>query len=201
MTPLVVAVDNAFLYWTNGGGSIGRCPLAGCADAGAFATTTGSPRGIAVDDQSLYWTDSTAGAVYVCDLAAGCAAHTGLAQSQNQPSAIAVDSAFAGGAARANAYWTNYGDGTVMTCSVAACSTPTKIATGQGQPRAIAVDVDRVYWGSTDATNGGLMACARPDCPGGPTRLAKGQPWAIAIDGANVYWLDAEDGTLKRVAK
>jgi hypothetical protein len=68
-----------------------------CPEAGGTATlftTDESPSGLAADGASLYWTnDSTPGSVGTCALGAVCKGSMTVASGQNDPLAIAVNSA------------------------------------------------------------------------------------------------------------
>lgn len=103
-----------------------------------------------------------------------------LASSLSQPWGIAV-----GGG---NVYWTNSGDGTVMTAPVVGGVTPTTLATGQSTPMSLALDGTYVYW--VDSAGGTVMQCALGGCGGSPLALASGQgtPWGVAVDATSAYW-------------
>ena len=94
-----------------------------------------TPREIAVDATSVYWTSYADGAVM--KVAIGGGAPTLLASGQKDPFAIAVDAA--------SVYWTNLGDGTVMKVAIGG-GDPTVLASGQISATGIAVKAGRVYW-------------------------------------------------------
>ncbi len=72
--------------------------------ATTLASGPSGPYGIAVDATSVYWTNSTGGAVMKVPLDGGVA--TTLASGQSGPFDIAVDDS--------SVYWTNTDGGTVM---------------------------------------------------------------------------------------
>jgi hypothetical protein len=93
-----VAVDPAFVYWTNGsffftgGTTIGRAPNTIPPQSGNNSLVTGlvNPRGVAVDSTSIYWADSEAGTIGKAGLDGGApdpSFVTGLAG----PVGVAVD--------------------------------------------------------------------------------------------------------------
>jgi hypothetical protein len=103
-----------------------------------------------------------------------------LASNLSSPWGIAV-----GGG---SVYWTNSGDGTVMTLPATGGGTPTALATAQSTPRSIALDAANAYW--VDSGAGTVMQCARAGCGGAPLALASGQgaPWGVAVDATSAYW-------------
>jgi hypothetical protein len=112
---------------------------------------------------------------------AGVCQPLALATGQDQPWGIALGSS--------NCYWTNRGNGTVMTVDAAGATTadaagtpaPSVVASSQNSPTSIATDAMNVYW--VDTTNGGsVLECALGGCAT-PFALASGQPspWGIAI--------------------
>ena len=112
-----------------------------------------------------------------------------LASGQSGPAFLVVDGQ--------NAYWTDYGGGTVMKVGLNG-GTVVVLASGQSEPQGIAVDATSVYW-----TNFGGGSVARTSLSGGTvTTLATGQasPYAIAVDSMNVYWTnDNSSGTIMKV--
>jgi hypothetical protein len=113
---------------------------------------------------------------------AGACQPTALASNLSSPWGIAV-----GGG---NVYWTNVGDGTVMTLPAIGGGTPTTLATAQSTPRSIALDAANAYWVDSDPTMGMVMQCALGGCGGAPVAIVSGQgaPWGVAVDATSVYW-------------
>ena len=113
-----------------------------------------------------------------------------LASSLSKPWGIALSAT--------HVYWTNTGDGTVMTVPIAGGVAATVLASGQSNPMSIAVDATNVYWAATGG--GTVMKCALGGCAGTPTALASAlsSPWGIAVDAANAYW--TAGGAVSRIA-
>ena len=102
---------------------------------------------------------------------------TTLASGQSAPWGLAVDST--------NVYWTNQGDGTVMSVPKAG-GTITTLASGQGAPCSVASDGINVYWVNYfDQT-----VVSVPVTGGSPSTLATSQQdaWGLAIDSQNIYY-------------
>ncbi len=105
---------------------------------------------------------------------------TTLASSLSAPWGLAISGS--------NVYWTNSGDGTVMTVPAVGGVTPTTLATNQGTPLGIAVDGVDAYW--VDSAGGLVLQCALGGCNGVPRVLAPGlsTPWGVAVDATSAYW-------------
>jgi hypothetical protein len=127
-------------------------PLGGGAPT-ALAGEQASPRSIAVDSTSVYWTnESDGGAIVRAPTDGGDATVLALA---TRPSGIAVDATYV--------YWTDLGAGTVMAVPIDG-GTPLTIASGQPCPQAVAVNATSVYWTNfgESSSAGTVMGAAKP---------------------------------------
>jgi sugar lactone lactonase YvrE len=106
-SPYGVAVDSANVYWTNGGATVMKCPLTGCASAATLTSAQANVSGIASDGVNVYWTEFGNGSVMRCPVD-GCAGGPTVVSAGmgGQATGIALDAACV--------YWANYGGGTVM---------------------------------------------------------------------------------------
>ncbi len=118
----------------------------------------------------------------------GQACQKGLCQPATLASSLATPWGVA--IAGTSVYWTNSGDGTVMTLPVAGGVTPTTLANGQGTPLGIALDAADAYW--VDGAGGIILQCALSGCGGVPRVLASGRtsPWGVAVDSTSAYWTE-----------
>lgn len=99
-----------------------------------------SPVSVAVDSDSVYWTERASGAVFKNPLVLAGSTPTVLANGQAQPYGIALDAQ--------NVYWTNEGTNNVLRVSKGGGSR-TEIAGSQGTPHGLTVDSSLVYWANT----------------------------------------------------
>ncbi len=184
--PIRVAVDATNVYWTNAGrgcpfdagvsvpinmrcgGSIMTMPLQGGTPT-ILASGQNNPWGIAVDRNSVYWTNFGDGTVMKVPRLGGMT--TTLATGQNLPYGIVTDAT--------SVYWAG-GDGVrkvpLMGGSIATLAT--------GLAAGIAVDPSGVYW---TTSYGGTVENVSLD-GGAVATLASGYAFAgIAITGTSIY--------------
>lgn len=201
--PWGIAVQGAFVYWVNRGGTVMRVPTGGGTPT-VLAAGQANPSSIAVDANRVYWTNAGAqtcmsqtgacganpdGSVMSMPLAGGTP--TLLAGGLCGPDSIAVDAV--------NVYVTDAGNGRIAKLPIAG-GTPTTLASGQFLVGSLAVDATSVYWTAFDLSGlqGSVMQV--PITGGVPTAIASG--WApvlygtpcgttattLAAEGASVYW-------------
>jgi hypothetical protein len=172
--PLRIVADDTMVCWANEGTysqSDGRVQCRTWSwDAMAMAPVFGmglaldvpgqaAPRGLALDDGGVYWTNFASGEVRwarrMPDGTFGAAAT--IATEQGNPNGIAVDAA--------TILWTNWGNGTVMSLAKDALEvSPSLIAHAQDRPGPMVVRPDAVYWlneGAADQPVGTLVRLAR----------------------------------------
>ena len=154
-----------------------------------LASGLSNPFKITVDSTSVYWTESSGGAVKKVSKNGG--AVTTLASGLNWPLDIAIDST--------SVYWTEALNptGKVKKVSING-GTVTELAYDLNSPRFIAVDSNStwVYW-----TEGSGAIKKVLTTEGGLTTLASlTDPLGIAYFLGSVYCTDNSSGTVKRVA-
>jgi hypothetical protein len=146
---LLLAVDSASIYFTDGAG-VNVCPITGCSGAPTVLFAAKGATGIVIDTANVYVTtdltgiDSTSGAVLSCAKSGCDGKPIALATGQFGPLAIAVS----GG----TVYWGNtQGDADIWACTSSGCMQMPRVVTMAALPISLAVDSARVYWASLGA--------------------------------------------------
>ena len=191
-TPIGIAADGEFVYWTNRGQAGGAVLRARRDGTGVTVLATGQGgyiSGIAVDAENVYWTTFAATNVSTCPKAGG--AVQVLASGENGPAGIGVWGR--------NLYWTSFGGGTV-----------TQLALDTGVRTVLATGIPYTLGGgSTDGVSIYLTGVSsnsiyRMPIGGGPlTTIATGQayPAYSAIDERHVYWANGNSGNITRAPR
>jgi hypothetical protein len=161
----------------------GRCVI-------TLAANEASPFGIAVDSQSVYWTNYAANGTVKKVSLDGSNPMT-LASGQGYPDALALDATYV--------YWANGADtGSIMKVALGG-GTPIALATNRDSPTALAVSATNVYW----AEGSGL---AEVPLSGSTTPIVL---WTgigvttagVAVDARNVYVTVSDVGATGFVAQ
>jgi len=174
-----IAVDSAYVYWTDNEGAVMKVPLCGGKPT-KLASGVGG-HAVAVHDGIVYWTTGSSLAPAVMSVMSVPSRHSKprTLESGGIPAAIAVDNV--------SLYWTDLGNGSVMTAGLAG-GPPLTLASGTS-PGGLAVDAVSVYW--TDSTHVLKVSIAG----GTPVTLAssKGCPGYVAVGATSVCWTDCGD--------
>jgi hypothetical protein len=153
-------------------------------------------RGLALDDENLYWSESTAPAADIAVIKSPRALaakrrwiRTELAKTARPP----TDAVQRVWVHSGHAYWlSGEGPTRLVSCSVAGC--PSGVRTlAQGSIKLAAIDASGAYFIEPSSSSSGgwrLMTCSLPDCGGGPRQLSPlrgDQPESLALDEKAVY--------------
>jgi hypothetical protein len=199
-----IAVDSKNVYWAvdtfaNVGAitCVLKVPLNGGAVTSILQPGTESctPMGLAINGDSVYWTNDARGTVMRAPLQGGKS--TTLASGEDYPNGIAVDAT--------SVYWVVVNEGTVVKAPLGGGKV-TVLASGQTIPSRLTVNATSVYWtnwGTYDSSYTDGTVVQVPLSGGAPTTLASGQfsPNGIAVDASDVYWTNFGDGTVMKVSR
>ena len=200
-------INNGSISWLSHGGS----------SPTILAEHQWDPLRMALDDASIFWTNSKGDAIMKVPIDRSFVAVT-FAKDDQHPYGIAVDDA--------NVYWTATGKVSIEPGSTSAPppagfvmrapksgGEPTTVASGQAYPLSIAAHGDHVYWvnvglfGNYDTPGTGSVMKAPID--GGPPVVVVpnlNAAWDLAVDDANIYYATIGtkanrrcDGTIEKV--
>jgi hypothetical protein len=166
-------VDASSVYWLEDDGSVKKVPVAGGAVT-ALATGLLSPRDLAQDSTSLYFTDVQAGKVQRVAKSGG--AVTTLASSLTSPYAIAVDSS--------NVYFIENGNSTLSKVAKAGGAV-SALVTGSINSDVLAVDGSGLYYFAPS------QVIYKASLAGGSGTMLENiidAGSSIVIDSTSVYW-------------
>jgi hypothetical protein len=155
--------------------------------------STGHLGYLAVDAQSIYYTDLLAGVVGTAPIG-GNGNQMALAQGQGRPTGIAVTPQAL--------FWSNSTAGNIVRLPLGtgvAMAMP--IAGGLSAPNALVVDGASVYFSQN--VQAGSIAKVGVLGATPPATLASNQPFptCIAVDATSVYWIDGGGGTISKTGK
>lgn len=192
-----MAKDGDFIYGTSSsGGSVWKVPVAGCAIPSNCAQILSTPgtnyRDLAVNEDAVFFTDSSAGRVVRVnkDGSAQC----GLVSDSTAPWGIV--------ASTSQVYWCVSGGASIRVVSTACGGTNSSLLVPTVAPHHIAMDESGLYW--TKKT-GGLVSWASKD--GSSTEpvwsgsTPGGYMFAPVLDDAWVYWREGKENPIGGTAR
>ncbi len=203
--PWAMASDANRVYWVEYGSDQGTadgvaasCPVSGC-DSGlvVYTSTETNPKGIAVDDQNVYWgsvspSDTNTGAIWSCPIAGCAAGHPTKLAIAISPWGIALDSSYV--------YWVDNDDNSVhrvpKTSGAGGVLAENSVlydgVSGDTvEPQQCAVDATSVYF--TDV-NGSVYQI--PITGGTPVVIGSGPRgsvnFGLALDSTSLYYAEPD---------
>jgi hypothetical protein len=174
------APSEAFVYWADATGAIGRANLDGTGVTLDFVATAARPLGVAVDGRHLYWSNPSTNAIGRANLD-GSGVNQSFIATQGYPLGLAVDGE--------HVHWGDGGAGGIGRSNLdGSGAIPTFIANARSA-LGLALDGRHVYW-----TNSRTSSIGRANLDGSgaePNFLASVSTAAgVAVDGRHVYWSD-----------
>jgi virginiamycin B lyase len=188
------AQADAFVYWSNDDGSIGRANLDGSgAETLISVSETGAylPFGIAVDAQHIYWDDSSNGTIGRANLDGSHVNDSFItAVAHSAPEGVAVDGQYI--------YWDNTNTDTIGRANLDGSGVNESFITGGDAPDALAVDGQYIYWANFGSDTVGRANLNGSDVNNSfitdPPSVVSG----VAVNGQYVYWSSRAAGTIGR---
>ena len=170
---------NAYLYWTQQGGTTVERTTAGGADATRTLVSGGKfTAGVAVGAGHVYWADVGTSSIGRANLD-GTGVEPEFIKGAVQPAGVAVDAG--------HIYWSSFIPGLIGRAALDGSKPEPEFIKGASAPQGIAVDSGHLYWASYEANSIGRANLAggevEPEWITGPTL-----PVGIAVDGGHVYW-------------
>lgn len=192
--PEDIAVDERYVYWTNGRppaeSQVQRCAIDGCARAPELIAN-GQIWATRLDlrDRELVWTNWNVdgrggGEVLSCPTEGPCTPRSLLTGPLAQDLVLGSDTMFLGGM------------DVLRSCARTGCATASAIARHDGlYSWHVALTGTTLVW----VTDQGVFACETTSCS--PRRIVEVyRPNGLATDGAFVYWTEWEAGAVRRCA-
>ena len=188
MVPLSLAARaDAFVYWGQGV-AVGRANLDGTGVTQSSIAPAGSPQGVAVDGQHVYWTNFFTNSIGRANLDGSGINQTFIspATAGDTPKGVAVD--------RQHIYWTS-NRGTIGRANLDGTGVDQSFISGASALAGVAVDGQHIYWANVAA---GTIGRANLDGSGvDPTFITCASvPQGVAVDGQHIYWTN--NGTIGR---
>ena len=185
----VVPAAEADIYWGDYAG-VGRSSLDGF-DVNSSFVSGGTPGYVAVDSNSVYWTNLTANIGRASKDGSGSPAQNFITvDSGAYPWGITVDSG--------TIYWANYLANTIQTANASTgLGVQTLLSTSQTNPLGLTIDKDYVYWAGA---GNGTIGRARRDGTDVNESFISGAsgPYSVAVDDTYIYWVNYVDDTIGR---
>lgn len=181
------------VYWT-GYSSLGRANLDGSLplwplpNGSSPALDPGSPCGLAVDDQHLYWGDTSGGAVGRAAID-GTAPNRAFITGLGAPCGVAATASYI--------YWSDFDTNMIGRANLDGGGPEPGFVRGGSRPCGIAVDGSHIYWANQVAGSIG-----RSNLDGGEVEqgfiTAPDSPCGVAVAGGFIFWGDQGLGSIGR---
>jgi hypothetical protein len=189
----IAPAANAYVYWSNEQGTIGRASLDGSSPNQSFITGIPAPVAVAVHGDYLYWTEESnqIGRAKLNGTGVNPALITFPPNSGLK--GIAVDGTYI--------YWTSLYTNSIGRAKLNGTGPNQSFITGANGPYGVAVNGNYIYWTNTDTSsigratlNGsGAVTDARQSFITGASA-----PYGVAVDGNHVYWINQGTDTIGR---
>jgi hypothetical protein len=184
----------AAMYWAHGFSSIGRAnhdgslPFWPLPNGWFPALEANGACGLEVDDQHLYWGDTSDGAVGRATID-GTAPNQAFIPGLGAPCGVAVTGT--------HVYWSDFATNMIGRANLDGSSVEAGLIAGASDPCGIAVDGAHVYWANQDAASIGRANLDGSDVDQ-QFISGLGSPCGVAVNAHGVFWGDQESESIGR---
>jgi virginiamycin B lyase len=178
LTATFTSRADAFVYWGNFDGTVGRANLDGTNVEESFIAGGDNVCGVAVNATHIYWANVSGTGIGRANLDG-----TGVDQSlidATDPCGVAVSAT--------HVYWANSSANTIGRANLNGTGAGQNFVTGASEPCGVAVDGTYLYWANDGSDSIGRAELSNPATADQGFITGADSPCGVAVNATHLYW-------------